>query len=438
MRRHHQRTSGRADAHGADGCALFGCGEVEGTVRTGDSLHEHLVTRKHANRLQRLEHIEQQTLDAFTEARARERRGVLKAGSLLGAMAVAGPLFSRTASAGPPSGPDTRRGGGRVHVVESNRETTKLGVIDATLPNFVEVDSGDTIVYRNTWTHYLNQLQPGVPLETLLAIRQANPGRGAHSVTGPIGVRDAQPGDVVEVRFQRLLPVPWGVTYNYPGALGTGAVPDAFPEGHIKYLDLDLDEMAVRFDRDIHLSLAPFQGLFGVAHPDGFFGSTNGVVSSTPPGPHGGNMDLRELGEGSRLFLPVWRPGAKIYTADSHALQGDGEVNLTAVETAMQEVRIQVFLHEQGGLTFPIAETSSHWIVLAVDRDLDQALRLCVLSAIDFLEKRVALSRSDAYALLSIGASFRVTQVVDINKGVHCMIPKSIFSPRLRHQIRVV
>ena len=104
----------------------------------------------------------------------------------------------------------------------------------------------------------------------------------------------------------------------------------------------------------------------------------------------------------------------------------------------MQEVRIQVFLHEQGGLDLPIAENSSHWIILAVDRDLDEALRLCVLNAIDFLATRASLSRLDAYALLSIGSSFRVTQVVDINKGVHCMIPKSIFSPRLRQQIRVV
>lgn len=448
MRRHHRQKSAPSEhphSAGADQCVLFGCGEIEGKVRAGDPLHEHLVTRRTADRLQHMEELEQQTLDAFREARHTERRDVLRTGGFLGAMALVGPLFSRADAAGTPqvrkasgAAEAASAGSGKVHVVEPNTETTRLGVIDATLPNFLEVDAGDTILYRNTWTHFLNKLQPGVPIDVIAQMRLDNPGKGPHSIIGPIGVRGAEPGDVLEARFQRLLPVNWGVTFNNPGALGTGALPDVFAEGQVKYFNLDLNQMTVRFNADIQLSLAPFQGTFGVAHPDGFFGSVNGVVSSVPPGPHGGNLDLRELNEGSRLFLPVWRPGAKIYTGDSHALQGDGEVNLTAVETAMQLVRVQVFLHKQAHLNFPIAETSSHWILLAVDKDINQAFRLCLLNAIDFLQKRANLTRLDAYALLSIGASFRVTQVVDINKGIHCMIPKSIFHPRLRQQIRVV
>lgn len=450
MRRNdHQTKSGRPADHShapiGDSCTLFGCGEIQGNVRTGDPLQEHLVTRKEAQRLRRMEEVEQETLDAFMDARRRERRSVLKAGGILGAMTVVGPLFSRAEGAEARPRRDSSaaaqaasKGSSRVHVVECNTETTRLGVIDATVPDFLTVEPGDTITYRNTWTHFLNKLQPGVPIDVIAQMRVDNPGKGPHSIIGPIGVRGAEPGDVLEVHFQRLLPMNWGVTFNNPGALGTGALPDVFPEGQVKYLDLDLSSMTARFNADIQLSLAPFQGTFGVAHPDGFFGSVNGVVSSVPPGPHGGNLDLRELNEGSRLFLPVWRPGAKIYTGDSHALQGDGEVNLTAIETAMQVIRIQVFLHKQRQLNFPIAETPSHWIALGVDRDLDQAFRLCLLNAIDFLANRAGLTRLDAYALLSIGASFRVTQVVDINKGVHCMIPKSIFHSRLRQQIRVV
>jgi acetamidase/formamidase len=445
MRPHNHRNDEEYSPNG-DACPLFGCGEIQCNVRVGDPLQKHLVSPREADRLQHMEEVDQQTLGTFIDARARERRGVLRAGGFLGAMALVGPLFSavdshrpatvRATNAAMRKGAD--QGSGKAHVVESNTQTIRLGVIDATLPNILEVEPGDTILYRNTWTHFLNRVQPGVPIEALARMRLENPGRGPHSIIGPVGVRGAEPGDVLEVHFQRLLPVEWGVTFNNPGALGTGALPDVFPEGQVKYFDLDLDDMTVRFNADIQLGLAPFQGTFGVAHPDGFFGSTNGVVTSVPPGPHGGNLDLRELNEGSSLFLPVWRAGAKIYTGDSHALQGDGEVNLTAVETAMQVVRVQVFLHKQAHLNFPIAETSSHWIVLAVDRDLDQAFRLCVLNAIDFLEKRARLTRLDAYALLSIGSSFRVTQVVDINKGVHCMIPKSIFHPRLRHQIHVV
>jgi acetamidase/formamidase len=449
MRPHDHTMSGLPDhehSPRADACSLFGCGQIESNVRTGDPLHEHLVTTREADRLQHMEEVDQQTLGAFMDARGRERRGVLRAGGFLGAMAVVGPLFSRVDPVRPAllretsgaASETTGRVKSKVHVVEPNAQNTRLGVIDATLPNIFEVDSGDTILYRNTWTHFLNKLQPGVPIEALAQMRKDNPGKGPHSIIGPVGVRGSEPGDVLEVHFQRLRPVGWGVTFNNPGALGTGAVPDVFPEGQVKYFDLDLKAMTVRFNADIQLNLAPFQGTFGVAHPDGFFGSTNGVVSSVPPGPHGGNLDLREQNEGSRLFLPVWRPGAKIYTGDSHALQGDGEVNLTAVETAMQSVRVQVFLHKQRNLSFPIAETSSHWIILGVDRDLDQAFRFCLLNAIDFLEKRAGLTRLDAYALLSIGASLRVTQVVDINKGVHCMIPKSIFDRRLRNQIHVV
>jgi acetamidase/formamidase len=137
------------------------------------------------------------------------------------------------------------------------------------------------------------------------------------------------------------------------------------------------------------------------------------------------------------MFIPVWKPGGRIYTGDSHALQGDGEVNLTALETAMDEVRIRVVLHKQTGLRWPIAETPTHWMPMGMDKDLGTAFRIALENAIDFLVKRVKLTPLDAYSLCSLGASFRVTQVVDINKGVHAMIPKSLFSDRLRPQISV-
>jgi acetamidase/formamidase len=165
---------------------------------------------------------------------------------------------------------------------------------------------------------------------------------------------------------------------------------------------------------------------------------TNGVNSSVPPGPHAGNTDLRELTEGSRIFIPVWQPGGRIFTGDSHAMQGDGEVNLTALETAMQELRIRVLLHEKAGLRWPFAETSTHWIPMGLDKDLNVAFRIALENAIDFLARRAHLDRADAYALCSLAVSFRVTQVVDVNKGVHAMIPKSLFSARARQAIAVV
>ena len=197
--------------------------------------------------------------------------------------------------------------------------------------------------------------------------------------------------------------------------------------------------MKVGFAPNINVPLKPFQGTLGVAPPDDFFPPLSpGVTSSVPPGPHAGNVDLSELSEGAKLFIPVWKPGALLYTGDSHAVQGDGEISLTALETRMQEMRIQVMLHKQKNFSWPIAETPTHWIALGLDKDLNVAMTLAARNAIAFLVTHANLTSLDAYALCSIAASFRVTQVVDIVRGVHAMIPKSLFTPELQRHIAVI
>jgi acetamidase/formamidase len=414
-------------------CLLSGCGVDQGIGRIPDEVTDAFFRGRTRDRLERREEIDRDALDRFLSARGRERRALLRAGGLLGLFTAAGRLFSGVARADVPRGKPlfASGGGGKVHVVESTPATVRLGVLDTTLPNILDISPGDTLVYPRTWSHFLNKLQPGVPIAELARLRVENPGKGPHSIIGPVGVKGAEPGDALEVQFLSFKPFAWAATFNNPGSLGTGALPDLFTDGQVKYVQLDLARMRARFNEDIELSLSPFQGTFGVGPPDDFFAMKDGVASSVPPGPHGGNMDLRELGAGTRVFLPVWRPGAKIYTGDSHALQGDGEVNLTGLETAMQELRVRVLLHKQAGLKWPFAETESHWIAMGMDKDLATAQRIALINAIDFLGQKAGLSRADAYALCSVGVSFRVTQVVDINKGVHAMIPKSIFSSRL-------
>ncbi len=139
----------------------------------------------------------------------------------------------------------------------------------------------------------------------------------------------------------------------------------------------------------INVPLKPFQGTLGLAPPDGFFPPLSpGVTTSVPPGPHAGNLDLSELSEGSTLYIPVWKPGALIYTGDSHAVQGDGEISLTALETRMKELRIQVILHKQKNLAWPVAETNSHWIIIGLDKDLNAAMTMAARNAIKFLAHR--------------------------------------------------
>ena len=324
--------------HSHDCGNLFGCGDEKGTGVIREDIKDAAFDRRSADRLLHRDEMDQERLDGFLTARGRVRRQLLRASSFMGALAAVGPRFGKFAQAaeGRSTTPAGMAGGnGRVHVVDSNKETVRLGVFDANLPPIVTIESGDLVSFPNTWSHFMNELQPGVPISRLAELRTSNPGRGPHSIIGPIAVKDSEPGDVVEIRYRRLQPVTWGAVFNNPTALGTGLMPQDFSQGQIKYVDLDLAKMEGKFAPDIAIPLTPFQGTLGVAPPDGFFPPLSpGVTSSVPPGPHGGNLDLRELAEGSVLYLPVWKPGALIYTGDSHAVQGDGEISLTALETA--------------------------------------------------------------------------------------------------------
>ena len=436
--------------------SLFGCGEEQGTGVLREDIKDAAFTKRAADRLLHMDEMNQEQLDGYLNARGVSRRRLLRASGFMAALAGIGPWFNKLALAKGVDAVDMADGAvagfaaapnkdkkdkeeGRVHVVESNDKTVRLGVYDTTLDPILKVDSGDTISFPDTWSHFLNQMQPGVPVETLAKLRLSNPGHGPHSIIGPICVNGAEAGDVLEVRYKRIRPFDWGAVFNNPGSIGTGLLAQDFPEGQVKYLKLDVPGMTAEFNKNIHVPLKPFQGTLGVAPPDGFYPPLSpGVTSSVPPGPHGGNVDLSEMVEGSTMFIPVWKPGALIYTGDSHAVQGDGEICLTALETRMKELRIQVVLHKQKNFAWPVAETETHWIMLGLDKDLNVAMTSAALNAINFLATRADLTKLDAYALCSIAISFRVTQVVDIVRGVHAMIPKSLFAADLRKQIVVV
>jgi acetamidase/formamidase len=420
---------------------LLGCGDDGGReyMVEPDAVDAALTPRTR-DRLRHLDELDQEALGPHEETYRVSRRRLVGTSGLLGLLAAVAPSGLLAACASLRAGGVTAAPGGRTHVVESNQNTVRLGTFDATRPDILQIEPGDTVVYPNTWTHFTNRFQPGVSVAQLAQWRRENPGRGPHSIIGPVGVKGARPGDMLAVRFLRLTPLDWGANFNNPAELRTGALPDEFPEGSIRFIDIDAARRVAKFSPAITLPIGPFQGTFGVAAPEdrdvvGRVGP--GVVSSVPPGQHAGNLDLRELQEGSTLYIPVWQPGAKIFTGDSHALQGDGEVNLTALETGMREVRIQVQLHERPGWEWPFAEIDTHWIALGVHRDLNEAFRIALRNTIAFLSRRANLTRHDAYGLTSLAVNFRVTQVVDVNQGVHAMIPKDIFARELRQSIRV-
>jgi acetamidase/formamidase len=421
---------------------LFGCGGDGGQrYMVEPDAVETTLTPRTRDRLDHMDEVNREALEPYLGSYRVARRRLVGLGGFLGFLASVAPT-SFLAACSPIGGSRAAAtSGGRTHVVESRPDSVNLGVFDSTRPSVLEIDPGDTLVYPNTWTHFLNRMQPGVPVQQLAQWRRENPGKGPHSIIGPVGVKGARPGDMLSVRFLTLTPLDWGANFNNPGELRTGALPDEFPEGQVKYIEIDAEREVAKFAPSITLPLGPFQGTFGLAAPEDreVVGRlTPGVVSSVAPGQHAGNIDLRELQEGTTLYIPVWQAGAKIFTGDSHALQGDGEINLTALETGMREVRVQVGLHDQPGWEWPFAENDTHWMALGLHRDLTQAFRLALRNTLDFFTRRAKLTRSDAYSLASLAVSFRVTQVVDVNQGVHAMIPKDIFARELRETIRVV
>jgi acetamidase/formamidase len=398
---------------------VFGCGD--GGFDQQLTFAPALAQATYGPRADRLRHtdgLDRDVLDWLAEVRLRTRHGL---GSLLAKLAP-----------GAGGGGSSPTSTGRVHVLPSTEATVRLGVFDSNLPNVLEIDSGDVVVYPDTWSHFLNRLQPGVAIEDLAQLRRENPGRGPHSIVGPVGVRGAEPGDMLEIEFQRLIPATWGATFVNPADLGTGTLPDQFPQGQVRYLDFDLAQMRAEFLPGIHVPLRPFQGTVGVAPASG------GVVSSVPPGQHAGNIDLRDMTEGSLLYIPVWQAGAKLFTGDSHAAQGDGEVNNQAIESAMQEVRLRVRLHKGAGWAWPFAETDEYWFALGIDADLNEAFRIATRNTIEFLQRRADLTAPDAYSLASIGISFHVTQFVNQTRGVHAAIPKALFSLERRASMAIV
>ncbi|BDI15276.1 hypothetical protein ANSO36C_10780 [Nostoc cf. commune SO-36] len=194
----------------------------------------------------------------------------------------------------------------------------------------------------------------------------------------------------------------------------------------VEIYSLDLANNIAEFPAGsgIKIPLKPFFGILGVATPET-------SRTSVPPGSYGGNIDNRELQAGSRLFLPIFVPGALFSIGDGHSAQGDGEVNVTAIETSMNG-RITLKLRKDLQLTTPIAETPTHIITMGFAQTLDEALELALKNMIDFLERFMNLSPENAYVLCSLTVNFHITQVVNSpQKGVHGMLPKSIFDKKI-------
>ena len=313
----------------------------------------------------------------------------------------------------------------RTHELSLVPEHVHWGYYDARVPPALRVQSGDRIRVETMVAGGLQRLrlagatEAEIP-ESLKAVERqvTDRGPGVHPMSGPIFVEGAEPGDTLEVHIVTIEFLhPFGVVAFSPGG---GVLPDEFPYAHFRLLRWQPGADGVDFASRIRLTFAPFFGSIGVAPPP-----LVGRISSRPPGWHGGNLDNKDLVAGSVLYVPVHVAGARLSIGDGHAMQGDGEVTGTALETSLRatiEVRAR-----KGRLRWPRAETPTHYIAMGLHEDLDEATRLATREMVDFLVAEKGLSRDDAYTLCSLSMDLHVTQAVDATKGVHATIAKSIF-----------
>ena len=315
---------------------------------------------------------------------------------------------------------------GKTYDLTLKPENVEWGYYDGAAKPVLRVSSGDTIHVETMVARGVERLKAaGLKDEEIPASLKAVEagvtvrGPGAHPLTGPIYVEGAEPGDTLAVKILNIEFLhPYGVSYFVPGS---GTLPDEYPYSYFKLIRFDPKSGVVNFAPGITLKLAPFFGSIGVA-----LSPVLGKINSGPPGPHVGNLDNKELGIGSTLYMPVHVPGALLSLGDCHALQGDGEVTITALETSLRGT-IQVSILKGKRLIWPRAETPTHYITMGLNPDLDEAAKLAAHEMIDFLMSEKGLSRDDAYILCSLAADLHVTQLVDGTKGVHAMIPKSVF-----------
>lgn len=311
------------------------------------------------------------------------------------------------------------------HQLKATKETVHLGGFSHLLKPALYVDSHDTIDVETYTGFYVYEQAPSEFLTPeLIDICQNLPpekkvSTGPHLLTGPIYIKNAQPGDILEIQLEEIYPsLPIG--FNAIRS-GWGALPEKFPHPALRFIHLDLENNIAEFPQgsNIKIPLTPFFGILGVATPEI---SRNSI----PPGAYGGNIDNRQLQAGSKLFLPVNVPGALFSIGDGHSAQGDGEVNVTAIETSMNG-RIKLILRKDLQFPNPIAETPTDFITMGFAETLEAALELALTNMIDFLQSFTNLSPEDAYVLCSLAVNFHITQVVNSpHKGVHGILSKSI------------
>jgi acetamidase/formamidase len=370
-----------------------------------------------------------------------DRRTVLKYGA-----AFAGTLIMNQLAVSKSEAMNTKRldATGNYHILGCNDTTSTEGYWDNSTKPVLTMNSGE-VVEIETNTHLKGKMIPGVEIEDWMAyykeviakapdtsfypdektgVQAAKKGPGHHTLTGPIFINGAEPGDMLQIEILDIVPGNYGFNLNPETSfVKLGLLPEDFPKGRLTWYKVDSKKMQFEFLPGIEIPVKPFPGTIGLELPE------KGMWSNVPPGKHGGNMDNKELVAGTVLYLPVHIQGAGLKTGDAHLAQGDGEVNLNALEGAFKSMTLRLTVRKdlKGLVQEPFASTPTHWIAMGFHTDMLESTKMAVRNAIKFLNKRYGMNELDSYAFCSMAVDLRVTQVVDLAKGIHAMIPKSYF-----------
>ncbi len=307
------------------------------------------------------------------------------------------------------------------HDLPALPENIHWGFHDAALPPVLEVDSGDTL-HLTSWTAGTEADLPEdrslVHAGQLEALAQCTKGVASHMLTGPVFIKGAAAGDVLQIDILEVdLIDRWGYVQIRPLR---GTLPGDFDRLVTIHPEIDPDRRTARLPWGTDIELAPFFGVIAVAPPPHW-----GRLPSIQPRRFGGNMDNKELQAGTTLYLPVFTDGALFSAGDGHAVQGDGEVCITALETGLSGT-FRLTVRKDLDFARPFAESPTHLISIGLHEDLDEAARIAVREMIDHIGRRTDLTREQAYMLCSLQGDLRVTQTVDGEKGCHMMLAKSV------------
>jgi len=303
------------------------------------------------------------------------------------------------------------------HTLGPTPATVHWGFLDAKIPPRLTIESGDTVTIDTVSGGLADVGDTSIMLPHHREIcEKLKPSPGPHILTGPIAVRGAEPGDTLEVRINAIeLTVDWGWNVIRPLR---GTLPEDFPDFRCRVIPIDRGIMTARLPWGATIPLRPFFGIMAVAPPARY-----GLCSSVEPRAFGGNMDNKELLAGTSVYFPVFVPGANFSAGDGHAVQGDGEVCLTALETCLKGT-FEFVLHKGMTLEVPRAVTPTHLIAMGFDTDLDDAAKQALREMIRWLVAMTGWSSEEAYVFCSLACDLRVTQLVDGNKGIHAMVDR--------------